>query len=149
MSTDVTIDETCAAPLDVTFDYVADYRTIPRWMLGVRSFEPVGDKDYGLGSVFDVNLQLGVPIRTRIETVEFEQNTVIGMDSVRGFKARSRWHFEALDDARTAVHATVSYDLPCGPAGKVMGKVMEPFVRQAVSYISQHLRQNVEKLARS
>jgi uncharacterized membrane protein len=149
MTTTVTINETCNAPLGVTFGYVADYRTIPHWMFGVRSFEPVGDRDYGLGSVFDVNLQLGVPIRTRIETVEFEEDRVIAMDSVKGFKARSRWTFEALDADRTTVHATVSYELPFGPAGKAMGKVMEPFVRQAVSYISQHLRENVEQLARS
>jgi len=149
MTNEVTINETCNAPLDVTFAYVADYRTIPHWMFGVRSFEPVGTQDYGLGSVFDVHLQLGVPIRTRIETVEFEEGKVIGMDSVKGFKARSRWHFEAVDDSRTAVHATVAYDLPFGPAGKAMGKVMEPFVRQAVSYISQHLRANVEALAHS
>ena len=149
MTNEVTINETCNAPLDVTFAYVADYRTIPDWMFGVRTFEPVGTKDYGLGSVFDVHLQLGVPIRTRIETVEFEEDRVIGMDSVKGFKARSRWYFEAIDDSRTAVHASVSYDLPFGPAGKAMGKVMEPFVRQAVSYISQHLRANVEALAHS
>jgi uncharacterized membrane protein len=149
MTTEVTINETCDAPLDVTFAYVADYRTIPDWMFGVRSFEPVGDKDYGLGSVFDVHLQLGVPIRTRIETVEFEDGKVIGMDSVKGFKARSRWHFEALDGSRTSVRATVSFGLPFGPAGKAMGKVMEPVVRQAVGYISQHLRENVEALARS
>jgi uncharacterized membrane protein len=149
MATDLRIDETCEAPLDVTFAYVADYRTIPQWMFGVRSFEPVGGKDYGLGSVFDVNLQLGVPIRTRIETVEFEEGAVIGMDSISGFRARSRWYFRALDGPRTSVRAVVSYDLPFGPAGKTMGKVLEPFVRQAVGYISQHLRENVEALARS
>lgn len=149
MSTDVSINETCHAPLDTTFAYVADYRTIPHWMFGVRSFQPVGEKDYGLGSVFDVHLQLGVPIRTRIETVEFEEGKVIGMDSVKGFKARSRWFFSALDESRTSVQATVTYELPFGPAGKAMGKVMEPFVRQAVSYISQHLRENVEALAHS
>jgi uncharacterized membrane protein len=149
MTVEVTIHETCTAPLDVTFAYVADYRTIPDWMFGVRSFEPVGDKDYGLGSVFDVNLMLGVPIRTRIKTVEFEVGKVIGMDSVQGFRARSRWCFAAVDDTHTTVEATVSYDLPFGPAGRAMGKVMEPIVRQAVGYISQHLRANVEALARS
>jgi hypothetical protein len=118
-------------------------------MFGVRSFEPVGEKDYGLGSMFDVTLQLGMPLRMRIETVEFDEGKVIGMDSVKGFKARSRWHVTALDDCRTGIDATVSYDLPFGPAGKAMGRVMEPGVRRAVSYISRHLRENVEALARS
>lgn len=145
MATDITINETVDAPLDVTFAYVADYRTIPEWMFGVRKFEPVDPaKDYGCGSVFDVSLSLGVPINTRIETVEFEDGRVIGMDSVKGFKAVSRWYFEADGPDRTKVTANVSYELPFGPAGRAMGKVMQPFVRQAVSHISQHLKSNLE-----
>jgi len=144
MAIDININETVDAPLDVTFAYVADYRTIPEWMFGVRKFEPVTDKDYGLGSVFDVSLSLGVPINTRIETVEFEEGRVIGMDSVKGFKAKSRWYFEADGPERTKVTASVSYELPFGPAGRAMGKVMQPFVKQAVSHISHHLKSNLE-----
>jgi uncharacterized membrane protein len=144
MATEINIDETVDAPLDVAFAYVADYKTIPEWMFGVKKFEPVTDKDYGLGSVFDVSLSLGVPINTRIETVEFEESRVIGMDSVKGFKARSRWYFEADGPDRTKVVANVSYDLPFGPAGRAMGKVMQPFVKQAVGHISQHLKRNLE-----
>jgi len=148
MGIEISIDETVAAPLDVTFDYVADYRTIPEWMFGVRKFEPVDPaKDYGLGSVFDVSLSLGVPINTRIETVEFEDDRVIGMDSVKGFKARSRWYFASDGAGRTRVTATVTYELPFGPAGRAMGKVMQPFVRQAVGHISQHLKANLESRA--
>ena len=144
MAIDININETVDAPLDVTFAYVADYRTIPEWMFGVRKFEPVTDKDYGLGSVFVVSLSLGVPINTRIETVEFEEGRVIGMDSVKGFKAKSRWYFEADGPERTKVTASVSYELPFGPAGRAMGKVMQPFVKQAVSHISHHLKSNLE-----
>ena len=145
MAIDISINETVDAPLDVTFAYVADYRTIPEWMFGVKKFEPVSpDNDYGLGSVFDVSLSLGVPINTRIETVEFEEGRVIGMDSVKGFKAKSRWYFEADGPDRTKVTANVAYELPFGPAGRAMGKVMQPFVRQAVSHISHHLKSNLE-----
>jgi uncharacterized membrane protein len=146
MASEIVINETCEAPLDVAFAYVADYRTIPDWMFGVRTFEPVGDKDYGLGSVFDVHLHMGVPIRTRIETVEFEENRAIGMDSVKGFKARSRWYFAADGDDRTTITAKVAYDLPFGPAGRAMGKLMAPAVKQAVGHISHHLRANLENL---
>ena len=147
MAIDVDINETVNAPLDESFAYVADYRTIPEWMFGIKKFEPVGEKDYGLGSVFDVSLSMGVPINTRIETVEFEENQVIGMDSVKGFKARSRWSFEADGPDRTKVTANVSYHLPFGPAGRAMGKVMQPFVRQAVNHISRHLKANLENRA--
>ena len=147
MAIDVNIIETVHAPLAETFAYVADYRTIPDWMFGVKKFEPVGDKDYGCGSVFDVSLSLGVPINTRIETVEFEEDRVIGMDSVKGFKATSRWYFEADGPDRTKVTAVVSYELPFGPAGRAMGKVMQPAVKQAVNHISHHLKANLESRA--
>ena len=144
MAIDVNIIETVNAPLGVTFAYVADYRTIPEWMFGVKKFEPVTDHDYGLGSVFDVSLSLGVPINTRIQTVEFDEDRLIGMESVKGFKARSRWLFEADGPDRTKVTANVSYELPFGPAGRAMGKVMQPFVKQAVNHISHHLKANLE-----
>lgn len=149
MAVEIVRTETCAAPLSVAFAYVADYRKIPDWMFGIKKFEAVGDKDYGLGSVFDVTLSLGVRIHTTIEAVEWEEGRVIGMDSVRGFKARSRWYFESVAQDRTEVTATVSYELPFGPAGKAMGKAMEPFVKQAVSYGAHHLRTNIEAAARA
>jgi uncharacterized membrane protein len=145
---EVALRETCDAPLEVVFAYVADFPTIPEWMGGVRKLEPVTEQDYGLGSEFDVSLQLGLPLDIRIRTVEFEERRVIGMQSVTGFDARSRWQFETLGGDRTAVAANVAYDLPFGPAGRAMGMVMEPFVKQAVSHVSHHLRVNVERLAR-
>jgi uncharacterized membrane protein len=140
----IDIEETCRAPLRRTFDYVADYRSIPDWMFGVRRFVPVTQQDRGLGSEYDVELSLGMPLKLRIRTVEFEEGRAIGMDSVKGFKARSRWYFEPVGPDQTKVTATVSYDLPFGPAGKLMAKVIEPFVRQAVTHISTHLRRNLE-----
>ena len=149
MSVDIVQTETCDAPLNVAFEYVADYRKIPDWMFGVNKFEPVGEKDYGPDSVFDVTLSLGVRIHTIIKAVEWEQDRLIGMDSIKGFQARSRWYFKALDDDRTEITAKVSYDLPFGPAGKAMGKAMSPFVKQAVSHGSQQLRANIEAAARA
>jgi uncharacterized membrane protein len=140
----IDIEETCRSPLDRTFDYVADYRAIPDWMFGVKRFVPVTAQDRGLGSEYDVELSLGVPIKLRIRTVEFDEGRAIGQDSVKGFKARSRWYFEPLGPEQTKVTATVSYDLPFGPAGRVMGKVIEPFVKQAVGHVSTHLRRNLE-----
>jgi uncharacterized membrane protein len=141
----IVIEESCNAPLDRTFDYVADYRTIPDWMIGVKRFVPITEHDRGLGSEFDVTLSLGMPLQTRIRTVEFEEGRAIGMDSVKGFQARSRWYFEADGPDRTTVTATVSYGLPFGPAGRVMGRLVEPFARQAVGYISHHLKRNLER----
>ena len=149
MALDIVQTASCSAPLDVAFAYVADYRKIPEWMVGVERFEVVGEKDYGLGSVFDATLHLGMRIHTRIQAVEREEGALIGMDSVEGFKARSRWHFEETGENLTTVTATVSRDLPFGPAGNAMARVMQPFVRQAVPHGSTSLTTNIERAARA
>jgi uncharacterized membrane protein len=148
MGIDIERTESCQAPLDVAYAYLADYREVPRWMYGVEKFEVVGDNDYGPGSEFDATVNLGVRIRTRIRATEWEENRVIGMDSVKGFKVRSRWYFEADGDDRTTVTAKISYELPFGPAGRTMGKVMGPFVKRAVTESAGTLVTNIEELAR-
>ena len=147
MATDIVRTETCAAPLEVAFAYVADYRNIADWMFGVEKFEAVGEQDYGEGALFDVTVHLGVRLHSRIRAVEWEDQRLIGMESVKGFKVRSRFLFESDGPDRTMVTARVSYDLPFGPAGKAMGRVMEPFVRQAVTHASHKLVENIERSA--
>jgi uncharacterized membrane protein len=149
MGIDIVRTESCEAPLEVAYAYLADYREVPRWMFGVEKFEVVGDKDYGPGSEFDATVSLGVRLHTRIRATEWEENRVIGMDSVKGFKVRSRWYFAAEGENRTTVTANITYDLPFGPAGKAMGKVMEPFVKRAVQESAQTLVTNIEARARA
>jgi len=149
MSIDIVKTTECDAPLDAAFDYVADYRNVPSWLFGVQTFEPVGDIDHGLGAVFDGAMHLGVTLTSRIEVNEWVDNRLIGFDSVKGFKNSSRWNFEAAGEGRTLITAEVSYSLPFGPAGKALGKVIEPFVKQAVKHSSDHLRQRIEEAAGS
>jgi ribosome-associated toxin RatA of RatAB toxin-antitoxin module len=149
MAIDIVRTASCNAPLEVAFAYVADYRRIPEWMIGVEQFEVVGDKDHGVGAVFEVTLDLGLRIRTRIQAVEWEENRVIGMDTLSGLGARSRWYFERSGENLTTVTANVSYTLPFGPAGKVMGRIMQPFVRQAVTQGGKSLAENIERVAQS
>jgi uncharacterized membrane protein len=149
MAIDIVKTTECGAPLEVVFAYVADYRNVPDWLFGVQSFEPVGEVDHGLGAVFDGAMHLGVTLRSRIEVNAWEDDRLIGFDSVKGFKNSSRWTFERLGDGGTRIIAEVSYSLPFGPAGKALGKVIEPFVKQAVAHSSQHLKEQVEKAARA
>jgi uncharacterized membrane protein len=147
MAVEIVETASCSAPVEVAFAYVADYRNIPEWMFGVERFEVVGDQDYGLGAVFEVTLHLGVRIHTRIKAVEWEEGRLIGMDSLKGLRARSRWYFEQTGDNQTTVTAMVTYGLPFGPAGRAMGKVMQPFVRQAITHGSRSLAANIERAA--
>ena len=146
MGTDIVRTETAEAPVEVAFDYLADYREVPRWMFGVEDFKVVGDQDYGPGSEFEATLNLGLKLHTRIRATEWEKNRVIGMDSVKGFKVRSRWYFEEAGPGRTKVTAKVTYELPFGPAGRAMGKVVGPAVQRAVGHSAETLVKNIEAL---
>ena len=145
--TTVVREHRCRAPLAQTFAYVDDHRHVPEWMFGVERFDPVGELDHGLGAVFDVVVHVGLPIRTRIEVTGWEQDRLIEFESVSGFRTDSQWTFSAVDDTTTLVTSRVTYHLPFGPAGRVMGKVMEPAVGKVVDHSSIALVRHVEDFA--
>jgi uncharacterized membrane protein len=149
MPVEIVTSTTCEAPCDAAFAYVADYRNVPHWLFGIHEFTPVGDRDYGLGSVFDASVHLGLRLHSRIEVDEFVEDRLIAFDSVKGFKVRSRWNFEPVAPGRTTITAQVTYALPFGPAGRAMGKVVEPAVKQAVAHSSDELTARIEAAARS
>lgn len=146
----VTNEHRVRASLAETFAYVDDHRHVPEWMAGVESFEPVDGRDHGPGAVFDVVMHVGVAIRTRLEVVGWEQDALLEFRSVKGFKVESRWTFEEVgdpDEGETLVTSQITYHLPFGPAGKVMGKVMEPAVAKTSEKSSTTLVAKVEERA--
>jgi uncharacterized membrane protein len=147
MGTDIVRTETADAPVDIAFDYLDDYREVPKWMFGVEDFQVVSETDRGPGSEFEATLNLGIKLHTRIRCTEWEKNRVIGMDSVKGFKVRSRWYFDEDGPGRTKVTANVTYELPFGPAGRAMAKIVGPAVQRAVGSSAETLIRNIEALA--
>jgi uncharacterized membrane protein len=147
VTVDIVKTESCNAPLDLAFGYVADHRHVPEWMFGVQEFHAVGAQESGVGAEFEATIHLGARLHSRIRAVEWEENRAIGMDSVTGIPVRSRWYFSADGPERTTVTARVSYEPPFGPAGRMMSKVMEPFVQRAVADSARRVIANVERLA--
>lgn len=133
----------CEAPVEAAFAYTANYRNVPQWLFGIKQFVPVGEKDYGLGSVFDGEMHVGATLTSRIEVNRFEENSVIGFDSISGFDVASQWTFRDAD-GRAEITADVEYDVPGGLAGKALGKLIAPFVQIAVNKSAEHLAQRIE-----
>ena len=148
VSADIVRTATCRAPLAVAFAYVADYRAIPSWMLGIEQFVPVGERSHGEGAEFDVTARFGVRLHTRIRATEWVGQKLIGMESVRGVHVRSRFGFEE-DGPLTRVTAEVSYRLPRGPAGRMMNRAVGPFVTRAVDHANHALVAGIERQAAS
>ena len=143
---DIVRTATCRAPLPVAFAYVADYRTVPTWMLGIEQFVPVGERTWGEGAEFDVTARFGVRLHTRIRATAWVEDRLIAMESVRGVHVRSRFGF-VEDAGLTRITAGISYDLPRGPAGRMVNRAVGPFVTRAVDHANHALVDGIERQA--
>ena len=147
MVTEILRSTDCAVPADVAFGYVADYRNVSQWLVGLSRFTPVGGRDAGLGAVFDATVQVGVTLSARVRVDEFVPGRRMGFASTRGLTVSSRWDFEPLSATRTRITARLVYRLPFGPAGFALGRVIEPFVQQSLAVSSRQLTASMERWA--
>ena len=135
----------CAAPLDVAFAYLDDYRNATHWMFGLEQFAPVGEIDHGLGARFDGTFHVRpIKLHSTIEVTEWVQDKVIAFDSIQGFRNWSTWNFIATGPAATTVQVKFSYELPGGLAGRAMGRALEPIVAMSVRHSDHALREQIE-----
>lgn len=142
---DIHHEGSCAAPLDVAFAYLDDYRNATSWMFGLAKFEPVGDKVQGLDAMFDGTFQVKpVKLHSTIKVTEWEQDKRIAFESIKGFHNWSTWDFNADGPARTKIRVTFSYELPGGLAGRALGKALEPIVAVSVRHSDEALRREIE-----
>lgn len=143
--TRVRIDSTIAVPLGFAFDYVADFRNGSDWVFGMSGVEVVGERQHGLGTVYAGAIKLGPStLRADSEIVRWEPPQVVAFESVRGFVNRSTWAFNAIDPETTALAADIEYELPGGPAGRLLGKALEPFVSISLRQSDRALRERLE-----
>ena len=136
------------APVAAGFAYVDDYRNVPDWMFGVTRFEPVGDQSQGLGSVFDVTMQLGPKaLHSRVRITEWEQDRLIVLDSIGGISSSSSWQFAPTPSGGCELSVDFDYTLPGGLLGKALAKIVEPIVGTAIAQTESTLRRRVEELS--
>ena len=143
---DIHHEGTCAAPVDVAFAYVNDYRNATQWMFGLADFAPHGDKDEGLGAVFNGTFQVRpVKLHSTVECTDWAQDELIAFESIRGFKNSSVWRFMSLGPTSTKIHVQFSYEVPGGLAGRALGRALEPIVSMSVRHSDEALRKHIEQ----
>jgi len=104
---------TVKAPAGDCFDFVADPKNTTRFMVGMKSYKPVGRKDRGKGAKFATVVDVaGKTFDSELETVEFVPGERIVGVSRSGPKTRGTWSFEEYDDGTTDVSMRWEYDLP-------------------------------------
>lgn len=137
---EVSFSTECDAPTDVTFGYVADHRNVTEYWHGMTSYEPVGDRDAGLGAVFDAVSKLGPSnLRSRIEIVEFEPGSRLVFRSVSGTKSTTEYDFVSVGDGRCRLDFRIEFDLPGGIAGRAIEKSLAPFVSMAAKKTAESI----------
>ncbi|WP_431949788.1 SRPBCC family protein [Nocardia lijiangensis] len=135
---------TGGAPVDFAFQYVADYRNVPKWLFGIRHYTPVGEQISGVGAVFDTAVQLGpTTLHLRVEIVEWEDGSKISLHAIKGIEGTVHWRFEAVDQETTEIGVVVDYRVPGGLAGRALDKILQTFVGPAIRHTEKSLREQV------
>ncbi len=131
------------APRERVFDYVDGYQNVPEYLIGVTHFDPTTDQTRGLGSVFDVRVDLGPKkIKAVVECTRYVENELIELRAIDGFEADTTWRF-ADDGNGTDLQLEINYTLPGGIAGRVLGGIIGPFAAQAVRHIEATIAKKV------
>jgi uncharacterized membrane protein len=142
----ITITKQIAAPAEVVFGYVDDYRNTTKYMKDLTKWQPKGDKTHGKGARFEVAMKAGpMTLDSSVEITTWSENTAIGWVSQTGFKQNGTWSFRAAGSG-TTVTFDMEYDLGGGIAGRLVAKAAEPIVRLNIERSVDALKAQTEKL---
>lgn len=120
----------CAAPVEVAWEYLSDYRNAVKYMHGMVSYVPTGPLEKGLGATFDGTMKVGPStMSSSVETVSWEENSLAAYKSTQGVDTSTIYRFRKIDDRHCEVEFTMVFELPGGVAGRAMEKAIEPIVR--------------------
>ncbi|MEO9327146.1 SRPBCC family protein [Gordonia aurantiaca] len=123
------------APRERVFEYVDGYQNVPEYLFGVKRFSPTTDRTKGLGSVFEVAIDVGPKtLKSVVECTQYIENELIELKAVKGFRANTTWRFGDTGDGGTDLQVEFDYTLPGGIAGKLLGGLVEPFAAQAIKH---------------
>lgn len=143
--TTITGDGWAQVPVDKAFDYMAELSNATAWFHGATKFEPMTELTRGLGSTFDVILNIGIPIKAVIKCTEYVENDHFVMETIKGPWHRSTWTF-VPENGGTRMYGKFEYSLPGGIAGAAIGKLAGPFVKIAIDKITRNLVEQTSAL---
>lgn len=132
------------APVDVVFAYVDDWRHAPVYTQDLVKWEPAGEQTKGLGSVFHAAMKMGpITQESTLEIVLYQPDAELGWEPRAGFSQRGAYTFTPVGDG-TEVSFEIQFDLPGGMAGRLLGKTIEPILKQNVSQTLKNLKRELQ-----
>ncbi len=151
-----TASATTIVPADAerAFDFVADYRNIPRLQSQFSSAKVVGELERGQGAVVELSGRFhGVPMRVKNRIVAFTPPCRLVSISDGTVLSRNVWEFEPVDAGAgvsnsARVTLTIEYKVAAGPLGKLFtGVASSLFHREIQQMTDDSLRRLRELLA--
>jgi hypothetical protein len=137
---------TVSAPVDFAFEYTADYRNVPKWMLGVHRCEAVTQQVRGVGTKLDGTIDVGPKkLAIGLEVIEWIDDEYLDF-VVTGLPggSTSSWRFESLPNGGTKITAYAEWQLK-GLAGKALDKILQAFAKLAVAHVKKQLSMAIEQ----
>lgn len=138
---------TIEVPADAAavFDYIADYRNIPRLQSQFESARVVGEKERGLGAVVELQGRFhGMPMRVQNKIVTFAPPERLASISEGAILSRNVWELRRLySSERPATEVTFSVEYKVsGPLGGLFtGIASSLFHGEIEKMTDQSLRQ--------
>jgi len=138
---------TINASAEECFEVVDDHDKTPRFMVGIKRYDPVGAKERGKGAVFLTVADIaGRKVESEVVCTTWVRNRKLVGTSRTGPKTRGSWTFEEFDDGTTDVTLTNEYELP-GMFRLIPG--VNGIVERAMAQSLRNLKRMVEAEASS
>jgi len=122
--TTVCASATVATSAEEAFDFIADYRNIPRLQPHFVTATLVGDVERQVGAQVDLDGRFhGIPMRARNRIIAYDPPVRLVSVSEGTVLSRSTWELQQVGDdpATTRVTLTVDYKLRSSLGGLLMG----------------------------
>jgi uncharacterized membrane protein len=128
------------------FDWVADYRNVPRVMAGISEWRPIGKRAEGVGARYQVALgELPIPVRAKLVIVEWKRPEAIAWATESGpVTNQGRWTFSA-EEGGTEVELTVTYQPPAGGLGNILASGIEGIIRGRIVTALDRMKEELER----
>ncbi|QDH80346.1 DUF2892 domain-containing protein [Echinicola soli] len=125
-------------PANNVYEFWKAYRDFPHSLKHLKGVEQFSDQR----AIWIVNPL----IRWETEIVHDEPNTRIGWKSFGGsiIKQYGNVHFDVLPSKKTKVTVAISYIFPFGKAGKLVAKMIQPFMSATIEKELFRLKKHME-----
>jgi uncharacterized membrane protein len=132
-------------PAEDVFDFVADYRNVPRVLDGVSRWDPVGRRTRGVGARYRVEMRtLGIPLSATLRLDGWRRPERISWVSEGGLIPQSGgWAFKSREGG-VDLELHMAYEPPAAALGNFIAGRVEALVRRRLDAALERIRRDLE-----